>query len=233
LADGVESAEPMTDFPGRYCCEEDLERIGYDGHGWERDLERLRRNGPRPSTRELIEVIRHEGVEGATVIDIGAGVGAVHLALLEAGAVRAMDVDASREYQLAAADEAERRGLTGRVAYRYGDVVELADELPPAEVVTADAVICCYPYLERFLRAAVQPEPRLVGLTLPRDNRWMRAFQRFENAWFAFRRRPDRWWIHRHSEIDRLMAESGYAPMYRGGPWYGRVLVYRRGVPVA
>jgi len=221
----------MNAFPNRFCCDEDLERIGYDGHGWERDLEELRRDGPRPTTRELIDVLHGQGVEDATVVDIGAGVGAVHLALLEMGAARAVDVDASREYQVAAASEAERRGLAGRVAYRYGDVVELAPDLPAADIVTADAVVCCYPYLERFLRAAVQLEPRLVGLTLPRDTWWMRAFQRVQNAYYRLRRRPDRWWIHRHVEIDRLMAELGYRSIHRGGPWYGRVLVYRRGTP--
>ena len=86
-------------------------------------------------TRELIEVVRHEGVDGARVLDIGAGVGAVHISLLEAGALAAIDVDASREYLATARSEAERRGLAGRVEYRYGDVVELTDDLQPAEIL--------------------------------------------------------------------------------------------------
>ncbi|MEO6294336.1 MAG: methyltransferase domain-containing protein [Candidatus Limnocylindria bacterium] len=68
----------------------------------------------------------------AALLDIGAGVGTLHLALLEAGAATAMDVDASKEYPAAARAEADRRGLAERVAYRYGDVVELAAELPPS-----------------------------------------------------------------------------------------------------
>ena len=37
-----------------------------------------------PVTRELIDVVRAQGVAGARVLDIGAGVGAVHVAMLEA-----------------------------------------------------------------------------------------------------------------------------------------------------
>ena len=218
----------MRGLPDRFCCDEDLERIGYDGHSWRRDLERLRRDGPRPTTLELIDALRAEGVEGATIREIGAGVGVVHLALLEAGAAQAVDVDASREYLAAAREEAEQRGLVGRVEYRYGDVVELAAELPPADIVAADAVVCCYPYLDRFLRALARLEPRLVGLTLPSDTWLMRLFQRVENVYFALRRRPDRWYLHRHRDIDEIMDGLGYVAAHRGGPWYGRVLVYRR-----
>jgi SAM-dependent methyltransferase len=218
----------MAGVPDRFCCDEDLERIGYDGHGWRRDLEQLRRDGPRPTTRELIDALRAEGVEGATIREVGAGVGVVHLALLEAGATQAVDVDASREYLAAARAEAGRRGLAGRVEYRYGDVVELAAELPPADIALADAVVCCYPYLDRFLRALARWEPRLVGLTLPADTWLMRLFQRVENVYFALRRRPDRWYIHSHRAIEEVMAGLGYEAIHRGGPWYGRVLVYRR-----
>ena len=218
----------MPGLPNRFCCDEDLERIGYDGHGWRRDLERLRRDGPRPTTQELIDAFRAEGVEGATIREIGAGVGVVHLALLEAGATQAVDVDASREYLAAAREEAERRGLAGHVEYRYGDVVELADELPRADIVTADSVICCYPYLAPLLAAAVRPGPRIVGLTYIHDAWWLRSWMRFWNVVWTLRRFPDRWCIHRHREVDRVMDEAGYEVIHDGGTWNWRVVVYRR-----
>ena len=124
-------------WPRRFCCDEDLALLGYDGLGADGDLAKWRHRGPHPATRELIDLIREDGVEGATVLDIGAGVGAVHMTLLEAGAATAVDVDASPEYLATARGEAERRGLAGRVEYRYGDVVELAAELPPADIVTS------------------------------------------------------------------------------------------------
>lgn len=119
----------MPKLPPRFCCDEELELLGYDGHHAAQDLAAWQSRGPSPATQELIDVIRAQGVTGATLLDIG-GVGIVHLALLEAGAAAAIDVDASRDYLAAARGEAERRGLAGRVDYRFGDIVELAADLP-------------------------------------------------------------------------------------------------------
>lgn len=187
-----------------------------------------RSRGPRRPTQELIDVIRADGVEGAALLDIGAGVGMVHLLLLEAGAATAVDVDASRAYLAAARAEAERRGLADRVAYHSGDVVELARTLPPADIVTLDSVICCYRSLPALLRAAVTPGPRLVGVTYPRDVWWMRWWMRAFNVLEAIRRRPGRYYIHRRGQVDGLMAEAGFPQSYGGGTPSWRVVVYRR-----
>ena len=212
--------------PRRFCCEEDLARLGYDGLNAEADLERWRAGRLNPVTRELIDVLRSEGVDGARVLDIGAGVGAVHVALLEAGAANAIDVDASREYLATARAEAERRGLAGRVAYRFGDVVALAAELPPADIVVLDSVICCDPNLELLLEAATRSRPRLVGITYPRDLWWMRAFMRLYNLWSAVRRSPARYFIHRHAQLEGWMTRAGYRNAHEGGVRVWRVVVY-------
>ena len=214
--------------PRRFCCDEDLAFLGYDGLGADRDLAKWRSRGPNPVTQELIDVIRAEGVAGAALLDIGAGVGAVHITLLEAGAASAVDVDASREYLATARAEAERRGLADRVEYRYGDVVELAAELPPADIVTLDSVICCYPYLPAMLAAALRPGPRLVGLTYPRDVWWMRAYMRLYNLVHTLRRTGARYFIYRHAEVNRLMADAGFANVHEGGMREWRVVLYRR-----
>jgi len=215
-------------WPRRFCCDEDLALIGYDGRDAASDLASLRARGPRRTTQELIDVILANDVEGSLVLDIGAGVGAIHLALLEAGARRAVDVDASREYLAAAREEAHRRGLDERAEYRYGDVVELAAELPQADIVVLDSVICCYPYLPALLEAAIQPRPRLLGLTYPRDTWWMRTFTRAFNAAHSIARSPARYFIHRHRVVRGLLAEAGYAELHDGGSPAWRVAVYQR-----
>jgi magnesium-protoporphyrin O-methyltransferase len=211
-----------------FCCDDDLARLGYDGLNADADLQRWREGRLNPATRELIEVIRGHDVEGARLLDIGAGVGAVHVALLEAGAASAVDVDASREFLATAQGEAERRGLKGRVEYRYGDVVALDDELPPVDVVTLDSVICCYPYLEPMLAAATRSRPRLVGITYPRDVWWMRAFMRLYNLVQATRRSPARYFVHRHALLERWMTGAGYRNVHEGGIRVWRVVLYQR-----
>ncbi|MGH2837767.1 MAG: class I SAM-dependent methyltransferase, partial [Thermoleophilaceae bacterium] len=220
--------QEMPAWPKRFCCDEELARIGYDGVDADRNLAELRADGPRPTTRELIEVIRARGVEGATLLDVGAGVGAMHLALLEAGAARAVDVDASREYLAAARSEADRRGLLDRVSYRYGDLVELAPDLPPIDIATLDSVICCYPYLPELTSAVTGLRPRLVGFTYPRDVWWMRAFMRVYNVVHAVRRSPARYFSYRHEQLRSLMSADGYAEVHDGGIAVWRVVLYER-----
>jgi SAM-dependent methyltransferase len=215
-------------LPDRFCCDDDLALIGYDGRFAATELEQLRRSGPRRTTQELIAAVVAEGVKDASVIDIGAGVGAVHTALLDAGALTAIDVDASRDFLAAARDEAERRKLGDRVEYRYGDVVELAPDLPAADIVTLDSVICCYPSLPALLNAALAPNPRLVGLTYPRDVWWMIAWMHAFNFAHALRRSRARYFIYHRADIQALMAARGYQEAYDGGSSGWRVVLFRR-----
>jgi magnesium-protoporphyrin O-methyltransferase len=217
-----------TGCPRRFCCAEDLARIGYDGRDAQKDLAAWQSRGPRTTTQELIDVIRNQGVDGASLLDIGAGVGMVHVSLLEAGAASAVDVDASPEYLAMARVEAERRGIADRVDYRYGDVVELAADLPPADIVTLDSVICCYPYLEPLLAAATRSQPRLVGITYPRDVWWMRIYMRLYNLAQVVRRSPARYFVHRHAQLERWMEAADYQNAHEGGIRVWRVVMYRR-----
>jgi SAM-dependent methyltransferase len=218
-----------SDPPRRYCCDQDFERL-FDEREAEHDLTEWREHGPRGATQDLIDALRADGVEGASLLDIGGGVGMVHLELLAAGAARAVDVDASAAFLAAARSEAERRGLTDQVEHRFGDVVELAADLPPADVVTLDRVICCYPNLEAILRAAMAPGPRLIGLVHPHDTWWMRSSMGFFNAVGRLLRRHHSFFVYRTAEIDRLMREGGFIVGSIGGGRVWRVAVYRRSV---
>lgn len=212
----------------RFCCDKDLALLGYDGLNADADLARWRNGKLYPATIELIDAVGRLGVAGAHLLDIGAGVGAVHLTLLEAGAADAVDVDASREYLSVALDEAERRGLQDRVTYQYGDVVELAGELPAADIVTLDSVICCYAYLEPLLEAASRSAPRVIGITYPRDVWWMRAYMRIYNLVQAVRRIPARYIVHGRAQVERFMVGAGYQRVHEGGPREWCVVVYAR-----
>src|SRR4051794_41020656 len=90
------------------------------------DVKRYREKGPDSSTKALIEALTAEGVEGQTLLDIGAGIGAIQLDLLAAGLAHAESVDATEAYVVAAREEAERRGFGERVAGRVGDFVVVA-----------------------------------------------------------------------------------------------------------
>lgn len=217
----------MPSRNGPRCCGQDFERV-FDAQEAERDLRSWQKDGLPNSTSELITALRAGGIEGARLVDIGAGVGMVHLELLSAGAASAVDVDASSAYLATARAEAERRGVADRVSYRHGDVVDLAAELPPADVVTLDRVICCYPDLAALLGAALEPRPRMIGLVHPTDAWWVRAGASVLNGLSWLLRRRDDFYIHRQAEIDRLIGDAGFRQLHKGGSRVWRVAVYAR-----
>jgi len=184
------------------CCDASVYDDTFDARRAGDRLRDYRRNGPNGWTRRLIDGLASGGVDGLTVLDIGAGVGAVHHALLAAGAATAVDVDASGPYIATARAEAERRGLAGRVTYHKGDVVALAPGLRRADLVALDRVVCCYPDMEALVRVAAGRTRRRLGMVLPRDDAWIRAGVNVSNRWSALRR--DRFRVHVHRTADVL-----------------------------
>ncbi len=190
------------------------------------ELRRYRRNGPIPSTRMLIDALSTEGVDGATVIDIGGGIGAIQHELLAAGAAHVTSVDASDAYIQTAREESERRGLSGRVAYHHGDFLDLAGTIPPADIVTLDRVINVCPDWKRLIQLSAARARRLYGLVYPRDTLPVRMVVNVMNllVW----RGPVYASVPSSDVIDRLTSEAGLVGFFWKaiGPW--QVAVYRR-----
>ena len=193
------------------------------------ELRKYRKRGPTPSTRTLIEALKAEGVEGATLLDVGGGIGAIQHELLEAGVAHATSVDASAPYLAAAREEGERRGHGGRVTYRHGDFVELAESVPPADIVTLDRVINVYPEWQRLAGFSAERAERLFGLVYPRDRFMVRIVIIAMNLALRLLRKPVRASVHPDDEIDRVVREKGLSRHITrsvGPAW--QVVLYRR-----
>jgi 16S rRNA G966 N2-methylase RsmD len=107
------------------CCQcQGIERL-FGRQEAQRKLRAYARHGPDRTTRLLLDAVKGEHIEGATLLDIGGGVGVAHLELLSAGLRSATDVDASSAYLDGAREEARRRGYGDRVTYHHGDFVRV------------------------------------------------------------------------------------------------------------
>ncbi|MFL5727245.1 MAG: methyltransferase domain-containing protein [Chloroflexota bacterium] len=168
------------------------------------------------------------GVDGWSVIDIGAGVGAVHLELLDAGAAAAIDVDISPAYVAAARDEAARRGHADRVTHTVGDFVALASGLDPADVVALDRVVCCYADMAALVSLSADRARRRYGLVYPRDSWWIRTGARVANAVTHLFRSRVTFHAHRTADVDRLVRASGLQPRFHRRTVFWQVAVYER-----
>lgn len=193
------------------------------------DLRRYQRKGPRPWTRTLLKALITEGVEGATLLDIGGGIGAIQHELLAAGVSHATGVDASAPYLAAAQEESIRRGDASRTTFLHGDFVELAESVPPADIVTLDRVLNVYPEWERLAALSAQHARRLYGLVYPRDRRSVRFVIFLMNLVLRLRRQPIRARVHPPEAIGRIASDNGlrlHVSQAVGPVW--QVSIYRR-----
>jgi magnesium-protoporphyrin O-methyltransferase len=201
----------------------------YDERRAASQLRSYREKGPIPSTRALIEELRADGVEGATLLDIGGGIGAIEHELLEAGVTHATSVDASAPYLHVSREETERRGHGDRVTYIHGDFVDLADAIPPAEIVTLDRVINVYPDWERLVELAASRTQRLLGLVYPRDTRIVRLVVLAMNMTLRLKGKAVRAAVHPTASIEQIARENSLVPHISrdvGPAWH--VAIFRR-----
>ena len=197
-------------------------------------LRQFRRRGPDKTTRLLVEAMRAAleaiGARSATLLDVGAGIGAIHHELLDGRVARAVHVDASTSHMTAAREETERRGHADRVEFVYGDFVALADTIATADVVTLDRVICCYNDMERLVRTSAQRAGRLLGAVYPRDVRWMRIGIFGLNVVQRIKRSPFRVFLHSPAAIDGALRASGLERRAERQTFGWQVVVYERRV---
>jgi hypothetical protein len=94
------------------------------------------------------------------------------------------------------------RVVAERSPYRHGDFVELAESIPPADIVTLDRVINVYPDWERLVRLSAAHARRLYGLVYPRDTRFVRLLIIAMNLVLRSLRKPVRASVHPVGAID-------------------------------
>jgi magnesium-protoporphyrin O-methyltransferase len=209
------------------CCDADYDAV-FDARTAHRDLTAYRRSGPTGSTSRLIDAIKAAGVDGATVLDIGGGVGVIGFELLAAGADRLTDVDAARAYVAVARHEARRLGLEERTTFHHGDFVALADEVEAADVVTLDRVICCYGDWAALVDRSVAHARRLYGLVYPNDRWWTRVAIWMGNLTFRFSRHSYRGYVHPERAIDARIRDAGFGRRLHHRGWLWQTVLYER-----
>ena len=193
-----------------------------------RELRQYRRRGPRKTTRLLLDALEAAGVAGRTLLDIGGGVGVVQHELLRAGVTEASGVEASAAYLAAAREEAARQGHADRLRLEHGNFVELAPTLPPADIVTLDRVICCYPDMPALVGLSVALAREAYGLVYPRDTWWVKVGLALGNLALWARRNPFRTYAHPTAAVDALVRGHGFAPRFMRRTLIWQVVVYRR-----
>ena len=187
----------------------------------QRNLDRLRRKGLGDLEQRMLAVASEPGLDGARVLEIGGGIGALQAELLGAGAERGEVVELVAAYEPYARELARERGLEERTSFRVVDVLDEPDAVEPADVVLLNRVVCCSPDGVELARRAAILSRRTLVLTFPRDAYWVRFGIRVVNAGFAVFGRSFRVFVHRRAALLAVAEAEGLslAGGWRGAAW--------------
>jgi magnesium-protoporphyrin O-methyltransferase len=193
-----------------------------------KELRRYRTKGPDKTTLMLIEAIKGEGVDGFTLLDIGGGLGAIQRELIRVGVSHATGVEASSAYIKAAREEALRQGYADLVNYNQGNFVDLAADIPPADIVTLDRVICCYHDMQKLVSLSAQRARKMYGLVYPRDTWWVKVVLALQNLFFRLKGSPFRTFSHPTKSVEAIIDRNGLRRRFYRQTLAWQVAVYTR-----
>ena len=179
-----------------------------------RVAKRYRTRGLDRTARHIVDFLAERGIEGATVLEVGGGVGEIQIELLKRGARRAVNLELSGAYEREARALLEEAGLADRVERRMVDIAVAPESVERADAVVLHRVVCCYPDYERLLCAAADRAGRLLVFSYPRRNPMTRFFVSAQNLAFRVMRREFRTFTHPPARMVEVLGARGLRPAY-------------------
>jgi SAM-dependent methyltransferase len=195
------------DQPDERCCFDDwVDR-------WEREASK--HDTVNGVTASLLKAITDLGVSGRTVLDVGCGIGDLAIETVAAGATSATGFDLSPKAIERARELARTRGVGDRTTFEVGDGSKL--ELPKADIVAINRVVCCYPDADGILDRSLAAAGSVYAISAPISRGLTGAYNRVITAfWNVVYRLRDkhyggfRTFVHDVDRIDRRVTAAGF-----------------------
>lgn len=190
------------------CCTE--YQTTFDRKLAETELADYRSKGLKKMTRPLLDALQKRDLQGLSLLDIGGGVGTIIFELINVGVRWAVNVEISQAYLDVFEKEAARCGLSEKTQALSGDFLDLAPQIEPADIVTLDKVICCYPDYEALVRLSLEKARKYYAFILPRDTWWVKLLEFFEKPRRRWQGKTCKTFIHPVAKIEQLVATAGF-----------------------
>ncbi len=183
---------------------------------------RYRKRGLDATASVMAAFVAAHGVRGATVLEIGGGVGDLQVELLRRGAAHTTNLELVDSYDRDAAALAAEAGVGDRMTRLRVDLARQPDAVGPHDVVVLHRVVCCYPDHERLLAAAADHATHLLVYSHPPDSLFSRTVTAMENALFRLRGMQFRTYVHDPAAMVAAAQQGGLRVVHqhRGSRWH-------------
>ena len=197
------------------CCDPEDYRSVFSERFARRTAKRYRKRGLTPAAEWIVQFATDNDLHGASVLEIGGGVGHIHVELLRRGAARVTNLELSTEYEVEAERLLASMGMADRVDRRFLDIAAEPEGAEPADIVVLHRVVCCYPDYERLLSAAARHAKRVLVFSYPPASHLNRTANWSENALRRIRGNGFRTYIHPPDSMIEVAAAHGMRATYR------------------
>jgi 2-polyprenyl-3-methyl-5-hydroxy-6-metoxy-1,4-benzoquinol methylase len=183
------------------------------GAGFARHVaKKYRRRGLDAAASRMVDFLAAEGLSGASVLEIGGGIGEIGLELVKRGAEKATTVELSAAYDDEARRLAEGAGVSDRTHRMVIDIATSPDDVESADLVVLHRVVCCYPDYERLLGAAADHCRSRLAFSHPPRNIISRGVLATQNAAFRLVGRDFRAFAHPPTAMVGVVMAHGMRP---------------------
>lgn len=209
-------------MPG--CCDPSDYDALFNSKEARSNLKAYDRKGLNGMAGRTVGYLTSQGVAGHEIVEVGGGIGALHVELLKAGAARAVNIELSHGYRDTATELLRREGLEDQVEQKIGDFTELATELE-ADTVIMNRVICCYPDMARLMNAGLSASRRFLVAVFPRDRLMSRIVVAVGNTYQQVKGVGFRAYVHSPAAIHETADRAGFVVAFADQDlaWHGVV----------
>ena len=188
----------------------------------------FRKKGLRPEQKLLMAGIQLSGVQRASLLEIGCGVGGLHLSLLKTGAGRATGFDLSEKMIQTARMLAHELGYAERTQYWQGDFVEMHESAETAEVTILDKVICCYGNFLELVELSAAKTSRIYAVSYPRRHWGARLFFRAAIVSLKLLRQSFHPYYHPPEAVQAAIQQQGFSKIFERNTFIWTVQIFQR-----
>ena len=166
-------------------------------------------------TASLLDAITEAGVADRTILDVGCGIGDLAIEVVARGGASGTGFDLSPKAIGEARRLAASRGVGDRMRFEVGDGAKL--DLPAADIVVINRVVCCYPDTDNLLDHTLGAAGSVFAMTAPVSKGATGLLNRLKSALenVGYRLRPSKYvgfrtFIHDLDRIDARIRAAGF-----------------------